>query len=575
MKIKSFITSGFIGFAILTLIVGSIALINLNRINSSVRVLSEDKIIKCKTTEKILKYIFQANLYTREYLITHGEENILSISSCINNTKIEIDKLSIEMDNEIEELGHLLSDYEEIFKKGVEEHNELMVLIETIRLKAREIEDIIPQKGNPDLLISLLQVRRQEKNLMLYGAQGSKFDEKMAELYPLIGNDPLLSAKIIDYHNLMKRFTSINTDIESIVSQMLDKDDQMRLITENLNRKSWEDNQYISQKVYSLIKNARYGHILIIFLIMVVAGLGLFLSNYISKLLYQPMENLTSAMQRAKEGDLTARADIFKEDELGHLAKGFNLMMDHIERSNHEIKTLQAQLIQSERLACLGEISAGIAHEINNPLGGILIYSNLLLEEMAEDDPQKESLMKVIHETNRCKYIVKELLDFARQTEPKTEVVDINRYIKASVDLISKQVKFNNIDIRMSLSKDLPGIKCDASQLQQVFINILINAAEAMEDKKSGRLYIESRLSNLEHYIEIEFRDTGSGISKENLDKIYNPFFTTKPPGKGTGLGLSVSYGIIKKHQGLIDVKSEVGKGTSFIIKLREDYEEC
>ncbi|MGA1791106.1 MAG: ATP-binding protein [bacterium] len=575
MKIKSFITSGFIGFAILTLIVGSIALINLNRINSSVRVLSEDKIIKCRTTEEILKYIFQANLYTREYLITHGEENIRRISSCINNTKLEIDKLSIEKDNEIGELRDLLSDYEEIFKQGVEEHDKLTALTEIIRSNAREIEGIIPQKENPDLLISFLQVRRQEKNLMLYGAQGSKFDEKMDELYPLIENDPFLSARIIDYHNLMKRFISINTDIESIVSQMLDKDNQMRLITENMNRKSWEDNQYTSQKVFSLIKNARYGHILIIFFIMVVAGLGLVLSNYISKLIYQPMENLTSAMQEAKKGDLSARADIFREDELGHLARGFNLMMDDIEKSNNEIKTLQAQLIQSERLACLGEISAGIAHEINNPLGGILIYSNLLFEEMADDNPQRESLMKIIHETNRCKNIVKELLDFARQTEPKTEVVDINRYIQASVDLISKQAKFNHVDIRMKLSKDLPGIKCDASQLQQVFLNILINAAEAMEDQKSGRLDIESRLSNLEHYIEIEFRDTGSGISKENLDRIYNPFFTTKPPGKGTGLGLSVSYGIIKKHQGLIDVKSEEGKGTTFTIRLREDYEEC
>ncbi|MGA1865606.1 MAG: ATP-binding protein [bacterium] len=575
MKIKTFITLGFIGFAIVALIVGSVALINLNRINSSVKALSEDKIIKCQITERILKYIFQANLYTRDYLITHGEENIKVINTCITNTTAETHKLSIEEDNVLLQLNGFLSEYEDIFKEVVEQHKKLQELIMVIRLRARQIEETISQMDNPNLLISFLQLRRQEKNLMLYGQKESKFSDSIDKLYALIDNNSVLSTKVKDYNVLMEQFVTITNAIESIVNKMLDKDNQIRFVTEEINKRSWEDNKNMGTKVTHLINAARYGHITIIFLIIAATGFGLFLSNYISKLLYIPIGNLADAMKKAQYGDLTARADVFREDEVGNLAKGFNLMMGDIEKSNKEIKALQAQLIQSEKLACLGEIAAGIAHEINNPLGGILIYSNLLLEDMNEADPDRENLRKIINETIRCKDIVKELLDFARQTEPKMEAEDINKYIRGAIDLVEKQAIHHNIEIRTDLSGNLPEIKCDAAQLQQVFLNILINAVEAMQDKKSGKLVIESRLSDSRSYIEIIFRDTGSGIPREILDKIYNPFFTTKPPGKGTGLGLSVSYGIIKKHDGIIEVESEEGKGTTFTIKLRKDYEEC
>ena len=230
------------------------------------------------------------------------------------------------------------------------------------------------------------------------------------------------------------------------------------------------------------------------------------------------------------------------------------------------IQETHLQLISSEKLASLGKLAAGIAHEINNPLGGILIYSSLLLEDLAEDDPKGQDLARIVQEAGRCKEIVMSLLEFARQNEPKMEPVDINRAITDGLFFLENQALFHNIQIIKNLDPSLPFAHGNAGQLKQVFMNIIVNAAEAMHG--NGTLTIATFLKHEQKNITIEFTDTGEGIPEENLTRIFDPFFTTKDIGKGTGLGLSTSYGIIEGHGSKIEVKSKVGVGTTFTILL-------
>jgi PAS domain S-box-containing protein len=231
-----------------------------------------------------------------------------------------------------------------------------------------------------------------------------------------------------------------------------------------------------------------------------------------------------------------------------------------------KLQDTHLQLVSSEKMASLGKLAAGIAHEINNPLGGILIYASLMAEDLPEEDAKRMDLARIVQEASRCKDIVKSLLEFARQTEPKMEPTDINRAITDGLFFLENQALFHNIKIIKQLDPFLPFIRGNASQLKQVLINIIVNAAEAMHG--NGTLTITSYPSPDRKSIILEFTDTGEGIPEKNLTRIFDPFFTTKEVGKGTGLGLATSYGIVEDHGGRISVKSKVGEGTTFTIDL-------
>ncbi len=231
-----------------------------------------------------------------------------------------------------------------------------------------------------------------------------------------------------------------------------------------------------------------------------------------------------------------------------------------------KLQETHVQLVSSEKMASLGKLAAGIAHEINNPLGGILIYSSLMMEDLSEEDFKRGDLARIVQEAGRCKEIVKSLLEFARQTEPKMEPTDINRAITDGLFFLENQALFHNIRIIKKLDPFLPFVKGNAGQLKQVFMNIVVNAAEAIHG--SGTLTITTSPAPDRKMVLVEFTDTGEGIPAENLTRIFDPFFTTKEVGKGTGLGLATSYGIIEDHGGKISAKSQVGEGTTFTIEL-------
>jgi two-component system NtrC family sensor kinase len=233
-----------------------------------------------------------------------------------------------------------------------------------------------------------------------------------------------------------------------------------------------------------------------------------------------------------------------------------------------ELQDTQVRLLQSEKMASLGSLAAGVAHEINNPLGGILIYSSLLMEDFeASKDPRVQDLQKIVEEATRCKEIVKSLLEFGRQTDSRFEPIDINKAILDGLFFLEKQVLFHDIKIIKRLDQTLPFIEGDANQIKQVFMNMMVNAAEAMSEG-GGAFTITTGSSSDRSSIFISFQDEGTGIPAEIQSKIFDPFFTTKGVGKGTGLGLSTSYGIIQSHHGNIDVTSSHGEGTTFTIYL-------
>jgi len=221
--------------------------------------------------------------------------------------------------------------------------------------------------------------------------------------------------------------------------------------------------------------------------------------------------------------------------------------------------------MHKENLASMGQLAAGVAHELNNPLGTILLFSDILLKETPQDDPKREDLQLIIQEATRCKAIVADLLNFARQQDVLSKDTDLHDLIERVIESLQLKPDFKGIEIKRDYDPDLPTIQTDPDQLKQVFINLLDNAAEAVEG--CGLIEITTRVVD-PAWVEIKISDTGCGIPKENMKKLFTPFFTTKPPGKGTGLGLSIVYGIIKMHRGQISAESTANEGTTFTITL-------
>ena len=235
-------------------------------------------------------------------------------------------------------------------------------------------------------------------------------------------------------------------------------------------------------------------------------------------------------------------------------------------RIKEELDKTQLQLLQAEKMSSLGKLAAGVAHQLNNPLGGITLYSKLIMEEYDLEDGVREDLDRILKDAKRCQDTVKELLEFTRQTRHLMRPHDINRAITRTLFLLESQTLFHNIEIKKDLDSSLPPVLSDIQQLYHLFMNIILNAAQAMEGK--GMLSVKSHLLPDDKHVCVAITDTGPGISDEHLPQIFEPFFTTKEEGKGTGLGLSLAYRIVQNHGGHIRAESSPGKGTTFTIEL-------
>lgn len=243
--------------------------------------------------------------------------------------------------------------------------------------------------------------------------------------------------------------------------------------------------------------------------------------------------------------------------------------IDHLEQSHRELAEAQAQLIQTEKLASVGQLAAGVAHEINNPLGTIVLYSHLLLKQLQEIDPAREDIQFIISEAERCKTIVGSLLNFARQGKLEVGEITVTELIDSIIAMVAKREEFHHVRIVQRIADDLPPLFIDADQMKQVLLNLAMNACESMPD--GGQLTLAVSEGSTSREICFEVSDTGIGIPEENIPRLFTPFFTTKKIGKGTGLGLPIAYGIVKLHHGQISVQSEAGQGTCFTITMPVD----
>lgn len=318
------------------------------------------------------------------------------------------------------------------------------------------------------------------------------------------------------------------------------------------------------------------------------AAVAFLLSWMLGRTIIKRIRLLKEATDAIAAGNLDYKVQTGNISGLGILDEAFNNMTASLKDRDERLKKVFQQMAKTERLAALGQIAAGVAHEINNPLGGIVLYSNLILEDLPEENKrERENVEKIIYQANRCRQIVQNLLDFSRSPSGEMMPVQMNNVIHTALGLVKDQYMFLGIDIKTDLADNLPEVMGDQSRLEQVFLNLFINAADAMGGK--GTLTITTKL--LQRYashdqsvegmetekiclltstntVKITITDTGRGIDEAYLPHIFEPFFSTKEPGRGTGLGLSITYGIIKKHEGFIDVESTPGVGTTVTIYL-------
>jgi two-component system NtrC family sensor kinase len=289
-----------------------------------------------------------------------------------------------------------------------------------------------------------------------------------------------------------------------------------------------------------------------------------------------PLSRLSNAAHQLAQGDMNQEIKVKSEDEIGELGKAFNYMISAIKERDEKLKAeTQQALIHMEKMSSLGQMAAGVAHEINNPLSGVLTYIQLMLKNIRANkaiSPEEldKKLSTMEKEIDRCTKIIRSLLDFARQTKPSIRPIDLIRVIENSLVMLAHQAELSNVRIVKEFQGKSCQIEADADQLQQVFTNMILNAIQAMTT--GGTLTISISHDTAKGEIGVKFQDTGLGITPENLKKLFTPFFTTKEKGKGIGLGLAVCYGIIQRHGGDIKVDSEVGKGTIFTIWLREKH---
>jgi two-component system NtrC family sensor kinase len=326
------------------------------------------------------------------------------------------------------------------------------------------------------------------------------------------------------------------------------------------------------------------------FIFIASVSVGLF----VHRMVYVPLRDLETGAQRVAAGDLEAPIPVRSGDEFGQLAAAFNsmtaalrgsqselrewgrLLEEKVGQRTEELRRAQAETVRGEKLASVGLLASGIAHELNSPLTGILTFSHLLREKVPDGSPDAEDLDLVIRETRRCAAIIKRLLDFARDKPPEKKFTDVNQVIQDTVRLVERPAHLRDIEITTDLDSAIPSVWIDADQIKQVVMNMLVNAQHAIDAK--GSISIRTRRSPVAKrpepgaasvpMVEIAITDTGCGIPPKNLQRIFDPFFTSKEVGKGTGLGLAVSHGIVSSHGGIIEVESEVGEGTTFRVYL-------
>ncbi|WP_320007172.1 ATP-binding protein [Maridesulfovibrio sp.] len=419
-----------------------------------------------------------------------------------------------------------------------------------------------------ELLSDILEIRRYEKNFMFYPEPGS-FKEVVIYLDKAEKDATHLKSNIIEVAG--------QKEYDAFMTNMNNYKQQLRLLADGTpgdlakTRKLGSDMLQKAQNLLILKKQRIHNALIRIQYIPIAVMISLavlitVLFYWQTKKVFGRLRYVQQAAEGVARGDYDTINKIRSDDEISLL------MRSAFSNMATELESRQQQLIESRKLISIGTLASGIAHELNNPLNNVSLTADTMLEEFddLEESEAREMLHDIIGEIGRASLVVKSLLDFSREGEHMMSRISAGRLIRESSKLVSNQLKLDKIILQTDIPEDLPDIKGDLNSLQQVFINLIINADHAMEE--GGTLKI-SASDTTEGYVRFDVSDEGCGMTDETIARIFDPFFTTKPVGKGTGLGLSIIYGIIKKHGGYIEVQSELGEGTTFSIYLPEHKE--
>jgi signal transduction histidine kinase len=449
-----------------------------------------------------------------------------------------------------------------------------------------------------DITNTLLEVRRYEKNYLLYGDADSleEIGKYLAVLKDSIAKIRDEAARnigeehvakmmrwIAEYEDRIGNLGKVRSEQERLRrggrggagERLLALQREEKAKVEQLRAVAREIQVYVAENAQSersdIARILKVSTILLVITVGLIVVLGSVINSKLARSIVTPIRNLERITKKITRGDFSESIEVTGHDEISSLAESFNQMEDKLDHAMNALEDIikqlqekQSQLVEAEKLAGIGKLAAGIAHEINNPLTSVLTFSNLMLEQCPPDDPRYDKLKLMARETDRARTIVRQLLNFGRESVIKPVKININQPVTEIAESLVAQEAFKGIELSLKLADNLPEVYADPAQVGQVVLNILLNAIHAITPP--GTIDVSTRLADKS--VEVIFTDSGKGIPDEHMHKIFDPFFSTKAATKGTGLGLAVSYGIIKKHGGEIVVESAVGKGTTFIVRM-------
>ena len=550
MKIREKLFLGFGSYILLAVVFGLFAYKDLRTISTH--------LLHVETSDDITNTLLEVRRYEKNYLLFKDERSREEIRRYLAALKGSISGITSEIIKNVgadglEDMQRALAEYERLLLLIGDNYlaqNELAVIV---RNRGREVERTLAGASHE----KFLEIRRFEKNIMLYKDLESfqVFQKAFGKVH--VGRNEL----VVDYEALVGKLHFLYQEEKQIIENMRRSARQVQTVSEKNANKERSDISTI----------LRLSVILLFVALGVIVAVGTIINVKLAKSIVTPIRDLERITKKISRGDFSESIPVKGQDEIASLGDSFNQMeekLDHAMTALDEIikqlKENQSKLVEAEKLASIGKLAAGIAHEINNPLTSVLTFSNLMLEQCPPDDPRHERLKLMARETDRARTIVRQLLNFGRESVIKPVKIDINKPVTEITESLVAQEAFKGIDLSLKLADGLPEVYADPAQIGQVVLNLLLNAIHAISPP--GRIEVMTRLGGKN--IEILFADTGKGIPEEHLHKIFDPFFSTKAASKGTGLGLAVSYGIIKKHGGDISVSSAVGKGTTFTVRL-------
>jgi two-component system NtrC family sensor kinase len=447
----------------------------------------------------------------------------------------------------------------------------LIVTVTMMHLMTRIKEKVHFLEAAQSYMFEIQQARRFEKNFLLYGTNLDDALEHVRNAHRVLEleREDLVTvvgvAMVDSMAENLGQYEGVLSRLRSEKPTELTKERREQIETELRELGSTmviSAEQYVSEERDSMEAMLVFSQRIPIPFLVILILVAVYLLLFVGRQMLAPLGRMMEATRRIAEGDFTPITPQRRfHDEFSDLAMALNHMM-------HQLVQRQDLLVRAHKLKAVGTLTAGVAHELNNPINNIMITA-CLLEEDYEDYSEEERIDMIrdlVSESERAQGIVRNLLDFARETDPDIEPLDIQRLVEEVLRLASNQIKLAHVKVRGEVESQLPPVFGDAQQLKQVFLNHVLNAVDAMPD--GGTLSISIETGKNRDFLMVEVADSGIGIPQHQLNNIFDPFFTTKSKSKGTGLGLAVSLSIIKKHGGDISVKSQVGKGSTFTVIL-------